>query len=654
MKTLIFWGGGGRAAARARAGAQTHFVLWNENREAELRAAQVSWRTASSYVEPGGAERIEEVAMAWTKAWGRRPLLDGRSFRALARWDGLALWWWAELYLHHTTEATRYVRLIELLARILEAEAPDEAEIVGLPDDEALLVARACAAWRVLLHGRVPRPRRGWAWRAARVAWRCRMNSLKTWLAMLKAVFSGAPPSLAATRLDDTRRQVLFLSHAAFWRRRRPTPDAPPQSYEHYFDRLIPEVADHTALRASVVAVGPRAAFRRRGPSARLRDWLRLSADSARYVHMNRYTRPRVWRATRAATREARALWRALHGSPALRESCAHSGVNFSELVTGDLAAVVLLQLPWAVRCYEETRELLRAARPDVLCLYAESSGWGRAALAACRAEGVPSVALQHGILYPTYFSYVHDEDEQECPRPDHTAVFGQAAWTFLVERGRYSPGALVVTGSPKFDALVSQREAWDRESLRARLGVAADERLVVLASRFRPIRSTHQAAGSAFAGLVAAVEGLAGVRLLVKPHPAEPAAPYEAVLRGCGAVRTRVLSPGADLLELLHACDALVTVESLSAVEALVLDRPVLVLNMPTNLRELVQSGAALGVPEGADPGPGLWAVLFDAPTRDALAQARAQARVALAGGLDGGATGRIVGLLRTAALRE
>jgi hypothetical protein len=652
MKTLIFWGAGSRAAARARASAR--FVAWNETHAHELSAAGVSWRAASSYVEPGGAERIEDVAMAWTKAWGRRPLLDGRSFRELARWDGLSLWWWAELYLHHTTEATRYVRLIELLARILEAEAPDEAEIVGLPADEALVVARACAAWRVLLHGQVPRARRRWAWRALAVSWRCRANGLKTGLAMLKASLSGAPPNLSAGRLDDTRRHVLFLSHAAFWRRRRPTPDAPEQSYEHYFDRLIPEVAGHAELRASVVAVGPRAAFRRRGLLARLREWLRLSADSPRYVHMNRYTRPRVWRAQRAATRAARALWRTLRGSPALRESCAHSGVNFSELVAGDLAAVLLLQLPWAVRSYEETRELLRVARPDALCLYAESSGWGRAALAACRAEHVPSVALQHGILYPTYFSYVHDADEQDCPRPERTAVFGQAAWTFLVERGRYSPGALVVTGSPKFDALVSQRETWDRAAVRARLGVAPDERLVVLASRFRPIRSTHQAVGSAFAGLVTAIEGLTGVRLLVKPHPAEPAAAYVAALRGIQATRTHVLSPGADLLELLHACDALVTVESLSAVEALVLERPVLVLNMPTNLRELVQSGAALGVPEGTDPGPGLWAVLFDGPTREALAQARARARVALAGGLDGGATGRIVALLHEQAQRE
>src|SRR6185295_14486511 len=117
----------------------------------------------------------------------------------------------------------------------------------------------------------------------------------------------------------------------------------------------------------------------------------------------------------------------------------------------------------------------------------------------------------------------------------------------------------------------------------------------------FRAIRDTHQAIGSAFPAFVSAVGSLPGVQALVKPHPAEPADAYAGCLRE--ATRVRVSPPGTDLLELLHAADALVTVESLSAVEALVLGRPVVVLNMPTNLAEMVEQGMALGVAEGGDP---------------------------------------------------
>jgi UDP-N-acetylglucosamine 2-epimerase len=115
-----------------------------------------------------------------------------------------------------------------------------------------------------------------------------------------------------------------------------------------------------------------------------------------------------------------------------------------------------------------------------------------------------------------------------------------------------------------------------------------------------------------------------------------------------------RVFPAGADLLEHLHAADALVTVESLSAVEALVLDRPVLVLSMPTHLRELVEAGAALGVPAGEDPTPALRALLFDEAARERLAEARARYLRYVAQGVDGGATARIVALLRDTARRR
>lgn len=221
------------------------------------------------------------------------------------------------------------------------------------------------------------------------------------------------------------------------------------------------------------------------------------------------------------------------------------------------------------------------------------------------------------------------------------------------MELGRYDPESLVLTGSPKFDDLVRAAASWDRGALRTRLGVSEEEALVLVASRFRGIRRTHQAIGSAFAGLVRAVESLPGVTCLVKPHPAEPAEPYEASIREAGARSVRVLAPGTELMELLHAADALVTVESLSAVEALVLGRPVLILNMPTNLRAMVEQGVALGVKAGEDPTEALRSLLFDAETHRRLTAARGRYLSDVALGVDGGATGRILALLRETAAR-
>jgi hypothetical protein len=649
LKTLVLWGRGSLREAQARVEAGASLLLWNDEQAAAFQEAGIPFTTLAEILGPAGADAVDEAAIGWTKEWGRRPLVDGKSFRELLTWNGVSLWWFAELYLHHSTGATARVRLVESLHRLLDALGPGEVEAMGLPKEEETLLARTCVARGVLFHG----PRRSGAagFRAAPgVALEARWNAAKTLLSALKAGLAGSirlPPS-------SGRRRILFLSHAAFWQKRRDPTSGEILEHEHYFDRLIPEVERDPGLEAMVVAVGPTTAFRRRKASDRLLEWAQLGAPEERYLHLNRFTSLGVLRATLRSAREARRAWRSLRKSPGAHEAFAHRGVSFADLSGRDLGATLLLQLPWAVRSYEEMRTALQRLAPATLCLYAESSGWGRAALLAAQAEGIPSLALQHGILYPKYYSYRHAADEAACPLPDRTAVFGEAARRLLLSLGRYPPDSLTVTGSPKFDALVEAATAVDRPALRKSLGVSPDERLLVVASRFRGIRQTHQSIGSAFPALVRAVEGLAGVRCVVKPHPAEPAAAYQAVIRAAASQRVSVVPPSADLMELLQAADALVTVESLSALEALVLSRPVLVLNTPTNLQEMVDCGVALGVGVGEDPAPALRDLLFDAEILGRLEAARGLYLSDVAHGVDGRATERILALLRDLSVRR
>jgi hypothetical protein len=640
VKTLVLWAGADPVPDTLAAGA---VVAWDEDAERALRAQGAAFRTVSQALGPGAAEEVDAAAVRWTKEWGRRPLVDGRSFRDLYSWKGVSLWWFAELFLHHSTEATRRVRVIEVAHRLLDAEGPDEVEAHGLPDDEARLVSRTCVARGVLFHGgktRRPRTRS-----VADVRRRARWNAVKAWATSAKTALAGPPPPPRAGAPV-----ALFLSHAAFWRERAADNGDAPRTYEHYFDRLIPALGEDGVLQPFVVAVGPRAAFRRRGLGARLSEWLRWHAPGAGYVHVNRYFDAAVARGARAGAERGWRIWSELAGLPAVDEAFAHRGVSFADLSQADLAATLLLQIPWAIRSYEEMAAVLAAVRPAVVCLYAESSGWGRAALAACRAAGVPAMAVQHGILYRNYYSYVHEADEGDCPRPDRTAVFGEEARALLTEMGHYPPHELVITGSPRLDQLQEAARGWDAGALRASLGVADGERLVVVASRFRGIRRTHQSIGSALGALLRAIDALGAV-CLIKPHPAEGEEDYARLIRETGARRTRVLPPATDLLRLLHAADALVTVESLSAVEALVLDKPILVLNAPTNLRVMVEAGVALAVPVGEDPTDRLHRILFDGGTREVLRAARERYRPQIAFGADGGATARILDLARRVA---
>jgi hypothetical protein len=629
VSLLVIWSSGPHGRARDLRARGARFLAWDAAAAAQLAGLGIEHQLVRLDVET--RDLVDQAAIDWTKRFGLRPLMDGRTLKEIFVWepgDGApawSWWWFVELFLHHSTEATAHVRRIETFRALLAREKPAEVEASGLPAVDTVLLARTAIAEGVLFHGRIPSLSPGTAavrHRAQRDVVKCALSAAKRWVTP-----PPVPPSPGG---------VFFLSHAAFWRERDGMP------YEHYFDRLITGCPVRT-----VVAVGPRAAFRARGLRERWMDRLHLGDHPEPFVHMNRFTDGHVLSATRRALELSTRALQVLRESPGLTEVVRHRGVSFDDLLPPDLAGSLLLQVPWAVRSYTEMRAAIRWARPSVIALYAESSGWGRAALLAARAEGVRTVALQHGILYPKYYSYLHEWAEADAPRPDLTAVFGESAARFLVERGRYARRSVVVTGSPKFDELLAEARGRDVLQLRRTLGAEADDHLVLVASRYRPIRETHEAIGGELDRLLRAVAAFPDVRLVIKPHPAEWSAPYLSAIRSHPGARAALAPPGLSLGPLLAACDLLVTVESQSAIEALVLDKPVVLLSQPSNLRDLVEAGVALGVAAGFDPLGALEAALRDPDTRGELAQARERWVRDLAGGRDGRAVERILQLL-------
>jgi UDP-N-acetylglucosamine 2-epimerase len=336
----------------------------------------------------------------------------------------------------------------------------------------------------------------------------------------------------------------------------------------------------------------------------------------------------------------AGALFRGLREMPGVERALTHRGIPLGPLAMAAIEDAFYRQFPWTIRSFLEVETVILHDEPDVLVLYAESSGLGRAAVAAARAHGIPSVAVQHGIMYPQYYSHEHAPDELErdpVPIPTRTAVFGELAKELLVRRGSYPEEKIVITGSPKFDALVKGASRYDPEGTRRSLGIPEGTRFLLLATRWTAVSPV-------FEELVRAIERLEGVLLFVKPHQAESPGPYRHVVESLSAARTRILSGDKSLLELLFASDGLITVDSFASSEALVLGRPVLVLNLPGNLGPLVDRGVALGVRRGESIAEALDRLLFDDDTARLLESKRKEYIQEFAFGADGRSTERIV----------
>jgi hypothetical protein len=561
------------------------------------------------------AERAATDALAWIKSL-RHAVVDGQTLRDRFTYRGDSLWWFAELFLHREGRVDLWHRTA-LALDVLCAEQQPAAIGVAAPDRVlALLVPQAAAR-----HGCRLLPAAADSHVAKDRFATVVKGRFYTWSA-LASRWTRRPPARDAIEPGGT----LAFVHAAFWRR-GPAASAV-DGEEGYIGPVLEALArDERARPLRLIGVGPAKNFRARRWWHGLSPAARADRAALPIVPVERF-------ATGAALAGSTAMWKARHAhvrallaSEDLRARSHVLGYDVQPLLADELRGIAELQFPWSARAMDEAAAALDACRPRLVVTYAEAGGWGRALVLEARRRGIASAGVQHGFIYRHWLNYRHEDDEvrpspanaedRGFPRPDLTVLFDGYAEAHLERAGRFPKASLRVTGSPALDRLsaaLAAVAAADRDA--ARRAIGAGQHVALVVSKYGQIARELPA-------LIAETEATPGLVLVIKPHPAETAAPYETAARG--ASRVRIAPAELDLARLLSVARVVVTVHSTVAIDAMVLGIPALVVGLPTNLSPFVEAGAMAGATTGDEAAALLARVCVDEPYRaNLLASAR------------------------------
>jgi hypothetical protein len=529
----------------------------------------------SAFLDADAEERAQEQSYRWIKSL-RHLRVDDVPFRR--RWTvrGDSLWWFAELYLHKTRAMLSLHRTILAFHAMVDRERP---LVVRCRDRRSGWLLHQLAGSRQIRYegpSSAGRPRR-------------QLFPLSFRASALHLAALGS--RLRLRRAPDRSARVAAFVHKAFWREKGTDGSA-----ESYIGPVLRELERGAGAESvAYVSVGPSTNFRAR------RWWSPLGgAGPAAATPVEAFARLGALSASRAIWRTRHDARRALWASAEIRAHATIERCDCWPVVRQELAGIALLQFPWSARVMDEAAAALDALRPRVAVTYAEAGGWGRALALECRRRGIPCVGLQHGFIYRHWLNYRHEPDEmlpdpanlsdQGFPRPAVTLLYDTYAERHLATHGRFPADSLLVTGSARLEALVAGVRAADAhaiEAVRQRAGALAGDRILLVATKQRE-------AARALPAFLAAARDMPHVRVLIKPHPAEPPDVYSDALVGYDHVR--VLGPAADLAPLLAASDAVVTVNSTVAIDALSVGVPSLVIGLPNNLSPFVECGAMAG----------------------------------------------------------
>jgi hypothetical protein len=255
-------------------------------------------------------------------------------------------------------------------------------------------------------------------------------------------------------------------------------------------------------------------------------------------------------------------------------------------------------------------------------------------------------IALQHGVITPFHYGYIFRDNRTKDILPDLTCVFGQNHYDLLTEYSIYKPEQVVVTGQPRYDILYHADKIYSKEKFCEKYGIDPNHNIILWATAFHG--QDDEGNIKDFKALFETIQNIKDMTLIIKPHPIDRQRHVKMIKDYLNNYQISVVvSPSSsDTYEQLFICDLMITKDSTTAMEAVALNKPVIVLdlNYKSDAIGYVKEGVALGVYKTEDLKPTIEKLLKN---DSELAKNRKKYIEKYLYKIDGRATDRVVKLI-------
>jgi len=237
--------------------------------------------------------------------------------------------------------------------------------------------------------------------------------------------------------------------------------------------------------------------------------------------------------------------------------------------------------------------------------------GWmERSHLVAAKKEGIPVIAIQHGIIHPSHSGYIYDVSEIDgtinspyCPIPDKIAVSGDYYYDLLTKVSSYPEDSIVVTGQPRYDILFHAPNIYSKKKILEKYNINPNHKIILWTTQCHGLSDEENYKNCEC--LFKTIQRINNVTLIVKQHPRESKRYTRMIMKYVKKSNNVLLIPkNSDTYELIYACDLLITKTSTTAMEAAALNKPVIVLDLSgtKDSTGYVKDGIAVGVYKSDD----------------------------------------------------
>ncbi|NKQ39678.1 MAG: glycosyltransferase [Methanosarcinales archaeon] len=284
------------------------------------------------------------------------------------------------------------------------------------------------------------------------------------------------------------------------------------------------------------------------------------------------------------------------------KDVCICDEQNYYEQINRELETYFELSFPHIVKYIEMAKNMIDVEQPNLILIENEYGDFQRAIIIASKIKKVPTLAIQHGIITPTHLGYIFNKKDKEDIKkiiPDFTCVYGQYHYDLLTKNSIYDPNQVVITGQPRYDVLHHVNRIYSKKEFFKKYRINPAHRIILWTTQSHAL--SYEENINYLKEVVVAIENMDNATLIIKQHPGE-GQKYTKMIKdylsrfGIDAI---MMQKDSDTYELLFICDLMIIKDSTTAMEAIALNKPVIVLNFSGDLDvvDYVEQGVALGV---------------------------------------------------------
>ena len=573
-------------------------LVLNSYAQSKLDKENLNYKTTENYDFRQKLTDLDKKAISWIKEWPNIKIRGNENFKEIVAYENVSLWWLVDVWFYLASSFNYYpikeiIKNIEILQYIIDIEKPDYIVVANSKSLIGKITVLIANQKKIQIKVFESGPFFNFKYSAMKFVQPFLIKSFKNTKELLREIcgkISGISFK-SKGKYTEPKNKILFVTHPTYIQSSINVETNEKIKEDTILGPIIRNLSKDKNNEIVLVDTDPFPTFRF--------GFL----FEKNYKHIEGYLDNQIKKTISNEAKKISIKWKQLKRDKSFLNSLTYKNIPLFELLEEKFSELFHRKFIDAIKYIEMMDKAVKKEKPSIIVIIDEYGLYGRAAILAGKKNNVPILAIQHGMLTPNDLGCVHPKGEislgnfitpNYCPIPDRTAVSGEYYKNILIKQGSYPNNSVVVTGQPKYDLLVNANKIFKKEIFFEKFKIGHQKKIALFATQPLPKNENELLFNSIFR----AIKKLKNIQLIIKLHPNE----YDDSLHRNIAKKVGlniILTKDVNLFELLNACDFLMTVSSTVAIEAMILGKPVMIIDLKTKPDEtsFVNSGAALGV---------------------------------------------------------